>query len=139
MAAHGIPVSVQEMIIRQRKDRFIVEILPNVPPEIFRRPPVAAATGLPDISQISPLLHLRPPLFHILKNCCCCYCCSCCYSSSSSSTSSTTNTMQHQHHAAAAPAAPPAPAPCGSSAMRQQHHAAAAPCGSSTTRQHSYV
>ena len=65
MTAHGIPVSAQEMIIRRRKDRFIVEIVPNDPPETRRRPPVAAATGLPDISQISPALLLRPPLFHI--------------------------------------------------------------------------
>ena len=49
MAAHGVPVSAQEMIIRWRKDRFICEIVPNVPPETRRRPPVAAATGLPDI------------------------------------------------------------------------------------------
>ena len=53
MAAHGIPVSAQEMIIRRRKDRFITEIVPNVPPETHRRPPVAAANGLPDICQIS--------------------------------------------------------------------------------------
>ena len=72
MAAHGIPVSAQEMIIRRRKDCFIAEIVPNVPPETRRRPPIAAATGLPDICQISPALFPRPPLFHILKNCCCC-------------------------------------------------------------------
>ena len=53
MAVHGIPVSAQEMIIRRRKDRFIAEIVPNVPPETRRRPPVAAATGLPDICQIA--------------------------------------------------------------------------------------
>ena len=67
-----ILVSAQEMIIRRRKDRFIAEIVPNVPPEMQRRPPVAAATGLPDICQISPALLLRPPLFPILKNCFCC-------------------------------------------------------------------
>ena len=53
MAAHGILVSAQEMIIRWRKDRFIAEIVPNVPPETRRRPPVAAATGtryLPNIA-----------------------------------------------------------------------------------------
>ena len=72
------------MIIRQRKDPFIAEIVPNVPPETHRQPPVAAATGQPDICQISPALLLRPPLFHILKNCCCC----CCSSSSSMNSSS---------------------------------------------------
>ena len=72
MAAHGIPVSAQEMIIRRRKDRFIAEIVPSVPTETRRRPPVAAVTGLPDICQISPALLLRPPLFYILKNCCWC-------------------------------------------------------------------
>ena len=66
MGADGIPVSAQEMIIRRRKDRFIVEIVPNVPPETRRRPPVAAATELPDICQIWPALLLRLPLFHIL-------------------------------------------------------------------------
>ena len=30
MAAHGIPVSAQEMIIRRRKYRFIAQIVPNV-------------------------------------------------------------------------------------------------------------
>ena len=59
MAEHGIPVSAQERIIRRRKDHFIAEIVPNVPPETRRRPPVAAATGLPDICQISPALPLR--------------------------------------------------------------------------------
>ena len=63
MTAHGIPVSAQEMIIRRQKDRFIVEIVPNVLHETRRRPPVAAATGLPDICQISPVLLLRPPIF----------------------------------------------------------------------------
>ena len=67
-----------------RKDRFIVEIVPNVPPEMRWRPPVAAATGLPDNSQISPALHLRTPQFHILKNCCCCCCCCSCSCSCSS-------------------------------------------------------
>ena len=88
------------MIIRRRKDRFIAEIVPNVPPETCRRPPVAAATGLPDSCQISPALLLRQPLFHILKNCCCC--CS---------------SMRQQHAAAAF------------SSTMQQHHAAA-PCSS---------
>ena len=71
MAAHGIPVSAQEMIIRRRKDHFIAEIVPNVSPETRRRPPVDAATRLPDICQMSPALLLWPPLFHILKICCC--------------------------------------------------------------------
>ena len=62
----------KEMIIRRRKDRFIAEIVPNVPVETHRRSPIAAATGSPDICQISPALLLRRPLFHILKNCCCC-------------------------------------------------------------------
>ena len=42
MAAHGIPVSAQEMIIRRRKDRFIADIVPNVPPETRRRPPCSS-------------------------------------------------------------------------------------------------
>ena len=68
MAAHGISVLAQEMIIRWWKDRFIVAIVPNIPPETRRRPPVASATGLPDICQISPALLLWKSLFHILKN-----------------------------------------------------------------------
>ena len=124
MAAHGIPVSAQMMIIRLQKDRFIIEIVPNVPPETRRWPPVAAATGLPDICQISPALLLLPPLFHILKNC---YCCCCCSSSSSGmgqhhAEAPWSSTMQ-QHLAAA---------PCSSTL--QQHHAAT-PC-SSTMQQH---
>ena len=67
-----ILVSVQEMIIRRRKDGFSAEIVPNDSTKTNRRPPVAAATGLPDICLISPALLLRPPLFHILINCCCC-------------------------------------------------------------------
>ena len=131
MAAHGIPVSAQEMIIRRRKYRFVVEIVPNVLPETRRRPP--------DICQISPALHLRPPLFHILKNCCCCcccccYCCSCCYCRCCYSSSSTAAPAAPPAPPALAPApvpAPaPAPAPCGTSTMRKQHHTAAAPRGS---------
>ena len=64
-----ILVSAQDMIIRRRKDRFVAEIVSNVPTETHRRPPVAAATGLPDTCQISPVLLLRTTLFHILKNC----------------------------------------------------------------------
>ena len=41
MAAHGISVLAQEMIIRGREDRFIAEIVPNVPPETRRRPPAS--------------------------------------------------------------------------------------------------
>ena len=51
MAAHGIPVLAQEMIIRRRKDRFITEIVPNVPPETHPRPPVAAATAASTMQQ----------------------------------------------------------------------------------------
>ena len=38
MAAHGIPVLAQELIIRRRKDFFIAEIVLKVPPETRRRP-----------------------------------------------------------------------------------------------------
>ena len=106
MTAHGIPVSAQVMIVRQRKDRFIAEIVPNVPPETRRRPPVAAATGLPDICQISPALLLRPPLFHILKN-------FCCNMQQQHAAAACSSTMQLHHEAA----------PCSST--MQQHHAAA--------------
>ena len=115
MAAHGVPVSAQEMIIRRRKvvSRFRVE--PNVPPETRRRPPLAAATGLPDICQISPMLLLRSPLFHVLKNCC-------------RSSSSSSNSMQQKHAAAQCSSTMQqyhAAAPCSST--MQQHHAAAGP------------
>ena len=118
-----ILVSAQEMIIRRRKDRFIAEIVPNVPPKMQLRPPVAAATGLPDVCQISTALLLRPPLFHIIKNCC--------WGRRRLRRRSSSSTIRQQLHAAAAPR--------GSSTTRQQHHVAAEPRGSSTTRQHSYV
>ena len=118
MAAHGIPVSAQEMIICWRKDRFIAEIVPNVPPETRRRPPVAAATWLPDICQISPALILRPLLFHKLEAAvesaaawCCCSCCM-----HQQHAAAACNSSMEQHHPAAA-----------YSSTMQQHHAAAGP------------
>ena len=128
MAAHGIPVSAQEKIIRRRKDRFIAEVVPNVLPKTHRRPPVAAATGLPDICQISPALLLRLPLlFSYIKKL---------LLLQHHAAAPCSSTMQ-QHHAAA---------PC-SSTMQQHHaaawcccmmqqHIAAAPCSSILQRHH---
>ena len=125
MAAHGIPVSAQEMIIRRRKDRFIVEIVPNVPPETRRRPPVAAATGLADICKYRRRCIYGRLYFIYLKIAA---------AAATAVAAAATAAAAAVAAAAAAAVAAAAAAPCGSG-----HHAAAAPRGSSTMRQHSYV
>ena len=141
MAAHGITVSAQEMIIRLTERPLYRRDCTQCSTRHASAAVSSSTTGLPDICQISPAPLLRPPIFYILKNCCCSSSSSSSSSSgsssgsSSSSSGSSSSTMQ-QHHAAARCSSTVqqhrAAAPCSSTV---QQHRAAAPC-SGTMQQH---